>query len=111
MGLFGVAGSGKTTVCRPAVAALRQAGYEVLGVWLAEGATQMLRAETGAETWNVADFIIRHQTGQLRHEDGRPVQLGPGTVLLVDEAGTVDSRTQLALLEICRGAQVGAVRA
>ena len=110
VGLIGVAGSGKTTACRPAVAALRQAGYEVLGVSLAEGATQVLRAETGAETWNIADFITRQQTGQLRHEDGRPVQLGPGTVLLIDEAGTVDSRTQLALLEICRGSQVGAVR-
>jgi hypothetical protein len=108
--LIGVAGSGKTTACRPAVAALRQAGYEVIGVSLAEGATQVLRAETGAESWNIADFITRQQTGQLRHEDGRPVQLGPGTVLLIDEAGTVDSRTQLALLEICRGAQIGAVR-
>jgi conjugative relaxase-like TrwC/TraI family protein len=108
--LIGVAGSGKTTACRPAVAALRVAGYEVLGVSLAEGATQVLRAETGAESWNIADFITRQQTGQLRLEDGRPVHLGPGTVLLVDEAGTVDSRTQLALLEICRGSQVGAVR-
>jgi hypothetical protein len=108
--LIGVAGSGKTTACRPAVAALRQAGYEVIGVSLAEGATQVLRAETGAESWNIADFITRQQTGQLRHEDGRSVQLGPGTVLLIDEAGTVDSRTQLALLGICRGAQIGAVR-
>jgi conjugative relaxase-like TrwC/TraI family protein len=108
--LIGVAGSGKTTACRPAVAALRQAGYEVLGVSLAEGATQVLRAETGAESWNIADFITRQRTGHLRYEDGRPVQLGPGTVLLVDEAGTVDSRTQLALLEICRGSHVGAVR-
>ena len=106
--LIGVAGSGKTTVCRPAVEALTQAGYEVIGVSLAEGATQVLRAETGAESWNIADFLTRHETGQLRHEDGRPVELGPRTVLLVDEAGTVDSRTQLALLEVCRGAQVGA---
>jgi hypothetical protein len=110
VGLIGVAGSGKTTACRPAVAALRQAGYEVIGVSLAEGATQVFRAETGAETWNIADFITRQRTGQLRHDDGRPVTLGPGTVLLVDEAGTVDSRTQLALLEVCRGAQVGAIR-
>jgi hypothetical protein len=108
--LIGVAGSGKTTVCRPAVAALTQAGYEVIGVSLAEGATQVLRAETGAESWNIADFLTRQETGQLRHEDGRPVSLGPHTVLLVDEAGTVDSRTQLALLEVCRVAQVGAVR-
>jgi hypothetical protein len=108
--LIGVAGSGKTTVCRPTVAALTQAGYEVIGVSLAEGATQVLRAETGAESWNIADFLTRQETGQLRHEDGRPVELGPRTVLLVDEAGTVDSRTQLALLEVCRGAQVGALR-
>ena len=54
-----------------------QAGYEVIGVSLAEGATQVLRAETGAETWNIADFLTRHETGQLRHEDGRPVELGP----------------------------------
>ena len=78
--LIGVAGSGKTTACRPAVAALRQAGYEVLGVSLAEGATQVLRAETGAESWNIADFITRQRTGQLRHEDGRtgPARAGHG---------------------------------
>jgi conjugative relaxase-like TrwC/TraI family protein len=108
--LIGVAGSGKTTVCRPAVTALTQTGYEVLGVSLSEGATQVLHAETGAESWNIADFLTRHEAGQLRHEDGRPVELGPRTVLLVDEAGTVDSRTQLALLEVCSGAQVGALR-
>jgi conjugative relaxase-like TrwC/TraI family protein len=100
VGVVGVAGAGKTSARRPAVAALETAGYQVLGLAISGGAAQVLEAETGALSWNVADFLTRVETGSLRDHDGGAVQLGPGTVLLLDEAGTVDSHTLGRLLGV-----------
>ena len=108
--LVGVAGSGKTTVCRPAIEALQQAGYQVLGVSLSQGATDVLGAETGIPTWNLADFLVRVEHTLLRTRDGEPVSLTPRTVILVDEAGTVDSATWHAFSELCARASVAGVR-
>lgn len=108
--LVGVAGSGKTTVCRPAVAALQSAGYRVLGVALSQAATDVLAAETGIPSWNLADFTTRVTHGQLRSSDGRAVSLGPDTLLLVDEAGTVDTRMWHAFTDLCREWHVAGVR-
>ena len=91
--LVGVAGSGKTSVCRPAVRAMERAGYDVLGVSLSQAATDVLAGETGVPAWNLADFVTRVTHGALRTTEGMPVPIGPRTVMLVDEAGTVDSRT------------------
>ena len=91
---MGVAGAGKTTVCRPGIQALAQAGYEVLGVSLSQGATDVLGAETGIPTWNLADFLVRVEHTLLRTRDGEAVSLTPRTVILVDEAGTVDGYRQ-----------------
>lgn len=108
--LVGVAGSGKTTVCRPAVAALGRSGYRVLGVSLSQAATDVLAAETGIPAWNLADFTTRVTHGQLRTTHGQAVSLGPDTVLLVDEAGTVDSRMWHAFTQLCREWRVAGVR-
>jgi conjugative relaxase-like TrwC/TraI family protein len=108
--LVGVAGSGKTTVCRPTVAALQKAGYQVLGVSLSQAATDVLAGETGIPAWNLADFTTRVEHNLLRTADGRPVSMGPNTVLLVDEAGTVDSRMWHAFTRQCRDWGVAGVR-
>ncbi len=108
--LVGVAGSGKTTVCRPAIQALQQAGYQVLGVSLSQGATDVLGAETGIPTWNLADFLVRVEHTLLRTRDGEPVSLTPRTVILVDEAGTVDSATWHAFSQLCARTSVAGVR-
>ena len=108
--LVGVAGSGKTSVCRPAVAALERAGYQVLGVSLSQAATDVLASETGIPAWNLADFVTRVPHNLLRATDGRAVSLGPRTVLLVDEAGTVDSGRWHAFTRITREWQVAGVR-
>ena len=89
-GTVGIAGSGKTTTLRPAVDAMQAAGYQVLGVALAGGAAEVLQAETGAPSWNIADFLVRCESGSLWAPDGRPLSLGPNTILLIDEGGTVE---------------------
>ena len=76
-GTVGIAGSGKTTTLRPAVDAMQAAGYQVLGVALAGGAAEVLQAETGAPSWNIADFLVRCESGSLWAPDGRPLSLGP----------------------------------
>jgi conjugative relaxase-like TrwC/TraI family protein len=111
VGVVGVAGSGKTTACRPAVTALTMTGYRVLGLAMSGGAAHVLEAETGALSWNVADFLTRARTGTLRDQNGQAVPLGPRSVLLVDEAGTVDSRTLGRLLRVSDAAGVAAIRA
>jgi conjugative relaxase-like TrwC/TraI family protein len=108
--LIGVAGSGKTSVARPAVAAMECAGYEVVGVSLSQAATDVLAAETGVPAWNLADFVTRVENHVLRTRAGSPVSIGPRTVILVDEAGTVDSRAWHAFTAICRAHQVAGVR-
>jgi conjugative relaxase-like TrwC/TraI family protein len=108
--LVGVAGSGKTSVCRPAVRALEGAGYAVVGVSLSQAATDVLAGETGVPAWNLADFVTRVTHDALRTTDGTPVSIGPRTVILLDEAGTVDSRTWHAFTRICQDWRVAGVR-
>ena len=108
--LVGVAGSGKTSVCRPAGRALERAGYDVVGVSLSQAATDVLAGETGIPAWNLADFVTRVIHDALRTTDGTPVSIGPRTVILVDEAGTVDSRTWHAFTRICQEWRVAGVR-
>ena len=109
-GTVGIAGSGKTTTLRPAVDAMQAAGYQVLGVALAGGAAEVLQAETGAPSWNIADFLVRCESGSLWAPDGRPLSLGPDTILLIDEGGTVDSRTFARLIDVAERSGVAALR-
>jgi hypothetical protein len=109
-GTVGIAGSGKTTTLRPAVDAMQAAGYQVLGVALAGGAAEVLQAETGAPSWNIADFLVRCESGSLWAPDGRPLSLGPNTILLIDEGGTVDSRTFARLIDVAERSGVAALR-
>jgi hypothetical protein len=109
-GTIGIAGSGKTTTLRPAVDAMQAAGYQVLGVALAGGAAEVLQAETGAPSWNIADFLVRCESGSLWAPDGRPLSLDRKTILLIDEGGTVDSRTFARLIDVAERSGVAALR-
>jgi len=89
---------------------MQAAGYQVLGVALAGGAAEVLQAETGAPSWNIADFLVRCESGSLWAPDGRPLSLGPNTILLIDEGGTVDSRTFARLIDVAERSGVAALR-
>jgi len=86
------AGTGKTFALDAARAAWQQAGYRVLGAALAAQAAKELADGAGIDSSTIARLL-----GDL--EDPRAPGLGPGTVLVVDEATMVGTRQLGRLLE------------
>jgi conjugative relaxase-like TrwC/TraI family protein len=85
------AGSGKTSALRAARLAWEGAGYRVLGAALAARAAQELRDGAGIQASTIARLL-----GDLDHHPGEG--LDARTVLVVDEAGMVGTRTLARLL-------------
>jgi hypothetical protein len=84
------AGAGKTHALRVAVDAFVAAGHPVLGTSTSNLATRTLEQEAGVRALNTTRLLA-----DLDH--GHP--LASGTVLLVDEAGMVGTRTYQRLAE------------
>jgi hypothetical protein len=84
------AGAGKTHALGVAVEAFSAAGHPVLGTSTANLATRTLEQEAGVRALN---------TTRLLADLDRSEALAPGTVLLVDEAGMVGTRTYQRLAE------------
>jgi conjugative relaxase-like TrwC/TraI family protein len=80
--VIGVAGSGKTTALDNASAALRAAGYRVIGTSTSGQATRTLATEAGVEARTFASLLWRLDHGQIA--------LDERTVVVVDEAGMAD---------------------
>lgn len=108
----GVAGAGKTTVLRPVAEALKAAGYEVLGGALSGAAKEQLASSTGIRSRTVASYLYQlgglddqvasapHEK-RLRPEDGPrlpKLRLSEKSVLIIDEAGMLDTRLMAKLL-------------
>lgn len=87
----GVAGAGKTTMLRSAVAAWQGAGLTVQGVALAAQAAAVLREDTGLPSGTVTRLLARLDAGDE--------QLGPQSVVVLDEAGMLHSSDMARLLE------------
>ena len=87
----GLAGAGKTFTMRVAAKAWTDAGYRVIGTTLAGQAAQVLASEAGIEAETVAMLLTKWRTTGDNPLDAR-------TVLIVDEAATIDDRSFLALL-------------
>lgn len=87
----GVAGAGKTTMLRSAVAAWQGAGLTVQGVALAAQAAAVLREDTGLPSGTVTRLLARLDAGDER--------LGPHHVVVLDEAGMLHSSDMARLLE------------
>jgi conjugative relaxase-like TrwC/TraI family protein len=86
------AGSGKTSALRAARLAWEGAGYRVVGVALAARAAQELRAGAGIQASTIARLL-----GDLGNPGGQGWDAR--TVLVVDEAGMVGTRTLARLLD------------
>jgi conjugative relaxase-like TrwC/TraI family protein len=84
------AGAGKTYALRVAVAAFAAAGHPVLGTSTSNLATRTLEQEAGVRALNTTRLLADLDRGE---------PLAPGTVLLVDEAGMVGTRTYQRLAE------------
>jgi len=93
----GLAGTGKTTSIVVAVNAWKAQGMEVIGVSTSENATQKLAEESGIENaWNGAkllDLIGRDQLTLTRDH-----------VLILDEAGMMDTRQAHGIMSAARAA-------
>jgi hypothetical protein len=83
--IVGRAGAGKTTAARTIAGAYEDRGVEVRGAALAGKAAEVLQRETGIPSRTLASLEQAWSEGRDR--------LAPRSVLLIDEAGMIDSRT------------------
>lgn len=118
--LTGVAGAGKSFTLDVVREALERSGYKVIGAALAGVAKEELAAKAGIESRTIASYLhhfnkslgqklrerVRHDVRQLiRAMQGKsthlPTKVGvdPKTVLIVDEAGMIDTKS---FRQLCR---------
>lgn len=94
--VIGVAGSGKTTLLQPLVDAYTAAGSQVFGTSLGWKQTRAL-TETGIPAERclaLAKLLSDAERGKIN--------LGPGTVIIIDELGQVGTRDLLRLMRLRR---------
>lgn len=82
--IVGPAGTGKTTVLRPAVAELRSQGRPVFGVAPSAAAAEVLQHETGVAADTLDKLLIEHR---LDRPPDHQYDLPAGSTVIVDEAG------------------------
>jgi ATP-dependent exoDNAse (exonuclease V) alpha subunit len=84
------AGAGKTTALQALTRAWREAGGQVIGLAPSAAAAAQLRDHTGA----AADTLAK-LTWSLHYQDSEPADwicnIGPSTLVLIDEAGMADT--------------------
>lgn len=88
--LSGLAGTGKTTISELYKEALESEGMVLLGVCVSNKAAQKLEVESGMPSTSMAQML--HDLAEGKRE------LQPNDVLVIDEAGMVDTRDTRALL-------------
>ena len=86
---IGPAGAGKTTAMRVATQAIARAGARTWGVTISAAAAEQLEIATGMPSMTVAKWLHEHRQGRLN--------IAPGDVIIVDEAGMA-SATDLAAI-------------
>lgn len=101
---IGAAGAGKTASVSLAVETIQAAGGRVIGMAPTAAAAKVLGDELGIGADTVAKVLAANTDGAK----ASPLSIGPGDVLLIDEAGMVSTRDFDALVQIAaeRGALV-----
>ena len=101
---IGAAGAGKTASVSLAVETIQAAGGRVIGMAPTAAAAKVLGDELGIGADTVAKVLAANTDGAK----ASPLSIGPGDVLLIDEAGMVSTRDFDALVTIAaeRGALV-----
>lgn len=115
----GLPGTGKTTMLATCRDAWERAGYNVVGCTVSAKAARELSQGAGIQSFTIAKVldqwlqtpldVAKHQAAQIaRAARGKKtykpetIPLGPNTVLVVDEAGMVDTRQLHALAQQVR---------
>lgn len=90
--VVGLAGAGKSTMLRSMREAAIASGHRVVGVALAGKAAEELATSAGIESRTLASFIGAHKCEKL--------DIKKGDIVVMDEAGMVNNKTMLAVMEI-----------
>jgi conjugative relaxase-like TrwC/TraI family protein len=90
--VVGPAGTGKTLALAAARASWETSGLDVLGTSLSARAARNLEDGAGIESKTLARLLSGFESGS--------VELGPGHVVVVDEAGMVGTRDLARLIEV-----------
>jgi len=98
---IGPAGAGKTTAMRLAVQAATDAGGKVVGLAPSSAAARVMRAELGIKATTIHGYLGARKRGS-------GPALGPGDILLIDEAGMAGTENLARLVDDAewRGAHV-----
>lgn len=94
--ISGLAGTGKTTVSEVYKSAFEADGRLMLGVAVSNNAAQKLQAESGMECTSVAMLISNLKKNKIQVTDRH--------VVVLDEAGMVDTRDTRTLMKACHEA-------
>lgn len=89
VGINGFAGTGKTTMLKPAVEILRDAGYRVVGLAPTHDSVGALREAGIGEPRTLHSWLKDRQAGK---------DLSPGTVVIIDEAGLASAKNLESLM-------------
>lgn len=102
---IGAAGAGKTSSTRLAVDAIEASGNRVIGMAPTAAAAAVMRSEMRINADTVDKFLTDWQSGK------KPLDVRPGDVLLVDEAGMISTPKMEKILTLAqeRGALVRAL--
>ena len=102
---IGAAGAGKTSSTRLAVDAIEASGNRVIGMAPTAAAAAVMRSEMRINADTVDKFLTDWQSGK------KPLDVRPGDVLLVDEAGMIATPKMEKILTLAqeRGALVRAL--
>jgi conjugative relaxase-like TrwC/TraI family protein len=95
--VVGPAGSGKTAALAAAHAGWKNAGIPVYGAAVAALAARGLQSATGIPSGTLDQLLA--DLDRIDPRTGRAAGCVPGAVLVIDEAGMVDTRTLYRLLE------------
>lgn len=107
--LKGAAGVGKSATIAPVYMAYKSAGFCVMGVAPQNKQATGLTESTGMPAQTVHSLLIKHEMGMEAERAGKKAKPGmliaPGTVIICDEAGTLDTYTMQALMRVCHERQ------
>lgn len=102
---IGPAGTGKTTSMKLAARAAEAGGVRLIGLAPSAAAAAVFRDAVGVDAQTIDQFLVNHDalpydpTG-YHASGGTPLQLRPGDVIVVDEAGMAGTRKLAAIVNV-----------